>query len=96
MHDKVFFPSIFIAHEPQTPWAHELLNVSDGSISFLILNKMLLTWAGSVCEVWDGGWKILEKIIKIGPRASKFGFDRIMLDGFDPRITIMMSMCLDF
>ena len=44
MQAKVLTPSIFIAHEPQTPWAHDLLNVSDGSISFLILNKISKTF----------------------------------------------------
>ena len=37
MHDKVFTPSTFIAHEPQTPWAQDLLKVSEESISFFEL-----------------------------------------------------------
>ena len=44
MHAKVFTPSMFIAHDPQTPCAHDLLNVSDGSISFFILNKISKTF----------------------------------------------------
>ena len=41
---KVFTPSIFIAHEPQTPWAQDLLKVNDESISFLILNNISKTF----------------------------------------------------
>ena len=40
---KVFTPSTFIAHDPQTPCAHDLLKVKDGSISFLILIRISKT-----------------------------------------------------
>ena len=30
----------------------------------------------------------------MGPRASKIDFDRIILDGFDPIITFMRSVCV--
>ena len=44
MQANVFTPSIFIAHEPQTPCAHDLLKVNDESISFLILNNISKTF----------------------------------------------------
>ena len=44
MQANVLTPSIFIAHEPQTPCAHDLLKVRDGSISFLILNNISKTF----------------------------------------------------
>ena len=43
MQDRVFIPSIFIAQDPHTPWAHDLLKVRDESISFLILFKISKT-----------------------------------------------------
>ena len=42
IHDKVFTPSTFIAHEPHTPCAQDLLKVNEESISFFILIKKFL------------------------------------------------------
>ena len=46
MHAKPFFPSIFIAHEPQTPWEQDLLYAIEESISFLILFNRSNTFDG--------------------------------------------------
>ena len=43
MQDKVFVPSTFMAHDPHTPCAHDLLKVRDESISFLILFRISKT-----------------------------------------------------
>ena len=39
-----------------------------------------------------GGLRFRRKIIKIGPRASKIDLNGIILGGFDPKITILMSI----
>jgi hypothetical protein len=39
MQASVLIPPMFIAHDPQIPSLHDLLNVSVGSISFLILTS---------------------------------------------------------
>ena len=44
MQDKVFTPSTFIAQEPHTPCAQDLLKVNEGSISFLILKSISNTF----------------------------------------------------
>jgi hypothetical protein len=41
---RVFWPLMFIAHEPQMPSRHERRNVSVGSTSFLILIRASRTW----------------------------------------------------
>ena len=43
-HASVFWPLMFMAHEPQMPSRHERRKVSVGSISFLILMR-----ASSTC-----------------------------------------------
>ena len=44
MQDNVLTPSTFIAHEPQTPCAQDLLKVNDESISFFILKRISSTF----------------------------------------------------
>ena len=39
-----------------------------------------------------GGLQFWRKIIKMGPHASKMDLDGIILGGFDPKITILMSI----
>ena len=41
-----------------------------------------------------GGWEILRKIIKMGPRASKINLDSTILGGFDIKIMFLMSVCV--
>ena len=48
MQARPLTPSIFIAQDPQTPCAHDLLKVKEGSISFLILNKISKTFGPHV------------------------------------------------
>ena len=48
VHARPFFPPIFIAHEPQTPCAQDLLYASVGSISFLILFSISKTLDGQL------------------------------------------------
>ena len=45
-HAKVFWPLMFMAHDPQIPSRHDRRKVSVGSISFFILMSASRTCAG--------------------------------------------------